>query len=161
MSSNNHILPSATGRYITTCKLCRRDVAESPALEIPIIGRPGKKAEDLMRVLVKHLGKHHAKEFNEGAALVQEMAPFLILSAFNFEDPTMPPRLENIRAAIFAIVRKNSMTDASLQHIVAGFGLDPQDADRVNEAMKAVRDACCEFGQFAPKVPEGSKIVTV
>src|ERR1035437_10058700 len=119
-------------RYVTTCKLCRRNVAESPALDIPIIGQPGKKAEDLMRVLIKHLGKHHAKEFGEGAALVQEMGPFLILSPFKFEDPSMLPRLENIRAAIFAIVRKNSMTDASLEHVVAGFGLDPADAAKVN-----------------------------
>lgn len=155
------VLASATGRYLTTCKLCRRDVAESPALEIPIIGQPGKKAEDLMRVLIKHLGKYHAKEFNEGAALVQEMGPFLILSAFKFEDPSMLPRLESIRAAIFAIVRKNSMTDASLEHVVAGFGLDPEDAARVNEAMRAVRDACCEFGQFAPKAPAEPKIIPV
>lgn len=155
------VLTSSTGRYRTTCKLCRREVAESPALEIPLIGQPGKKTEDLMRVLVKHLGKHHAKEFNEGAALLQEMGPFLILSAFHFEDPTMPPRLENIRAAIFSIVRKNGMTDASIENIVAGFGLDPDDAIKVNGAMKALRDACCEFGQFAPKVPQESKIVLV
>lgn len=157
----NPVLVSATGRYRTSCKLCRRDVAESPALDIPIIGQPGKKAEELMKVLVKHLTKHHAKEFQEGAALLAEFPPFLILSAFNYEDPTMPPRLENIRAAIFAIVRKNSMTDASLEHIVAGFGLDPDDAAKVNQAMKAVRDACCEFGQFAPKVPETSKLAQV
>jgi hypothetical protein len=73
----------------------------------------------------------------------------------------MMPRLENIRASIFAVVRKNSMSDSSIEHIVAGFGLDPEDAKKVNQAMKALRDACCEFGQFAPKAPDGSKIVSV
>jgi len=153
------ILASATGRYVTTCKLCRRDVAESPALEIPIIGEPGKQVQKLMSVLLKHLQKHHKKELADGTALLSEFAPFLILSAFNYEDPTMTPRLENIRAAIFAIVRKNSMTDASLEHIVAGFGLDPDDAKKVNEAMRAVRDACCEFGQFAPQLPAPPALV--
>ena len=157
----NPAIASATGRYTTTCKICARKVAESPALEIPIIGQPGKKAEDLMKVLVKHLTKHHAEQFQEGAALLAEIGPYLVLSAFHFEDPTMPPRLENIRAAIFALVRKNSITDASIRHIVAGFGLDPEDAAKVNEAMQAVRDACCEFGQFTAKTPHESKILSI
>jgi len=154
------ILNSATGRYVTTCKLCRRAVAESPALEIPIIGHPGKRVEDLLKVLLKHLTKHHAAELMEGAALLNEFQAFRILSAFDYEDPTMTPRLENIRAAIFALVRKNGFTDASIQHIVAGFGLDPEDAAKVNEAMRTVRDACCEFGQWAPKIPAPNQPVT-
>lgn len=155
------LLASATGRYVTTCKLCRRNVAESPALEIPIIGDPGKNVQQLLKVLMKHLEKHHPEDFRHGAALLAEFPAFLILCAFDYEDPTMPPRLENIRAAIFGVVRKNTVPDSSIEHIVAGFGLDPEDARKVNQAMKAVRDACCEFGQFAPKVPQESKIVTV
>jgi hypothetical protein len=155
------ILTSPTGRYTTTCKLCRRRVAESPALDIPIVGQPGKKVQELLTVLVKHLMKHHAEQFAEGVSIQAEFTPFLILAAFEHEDPSIAPRLENIRAAIFERVRKNSFRDADLEHIVAGFGLDPTDQDRVNEAMKAVRDACCEFGQFAPKIPQESKIIPV
>ena len=147
-------------RYAATCKLCRKE-AEAPPLEIPIVGNPGKKAEDFMRVLLKHLTKHHPEDLARGAALSNELAPFLILSAFEHEDPSIVPRLENIRAAIFAQVRKNSFTDASLQGIVAAFGLDPDDADKVLEGMKAVRDACCEFGQFAPDLPQESRIIPV
>lgn len=162
---NAQILTSATGRYTTTCKLCRRDVAETPALEIPIIGEPGKKAAELMTLLVKHLVKYHPKELKEGAdfaaAIAKELPAFMIMHAFKHEDPSIGPRLENIRAPLFAMMRKNSMSDASLEHVVAGFGLDPEDAAKVNQAMKAVRDACCEFGEFAPKTPQGSKIVTV
>jgi hypothetical protein len=73
----------------------------------------------------------------------------------------MLPRLENIRAAIFAIVRKNSFSDDALQSIIANLGLDPDDARKVHEVMKSVRDACCEFNQFAPRVPEESKILVV
>jgi hypothetical protein len=155
----NGILTPA--RYLTTCKLCAKRVAESPSLDIPIIGAPGKGVQELMQILVKHLTKHHAEEFQKGAALVAEFKPFLILSAFHFEDPTMDPRLEIIRAAIFAVVRKNTLSDASLEHIVKGFGLDPDDAQKVNEAMKSVRDACCEFGPFAPKLPEQSCVIPV
>lgn len=162
---NAQLVTSATGRYVTTCKLCRRDVAETPALEIPIIGDPGKKAQELMTILVKHLARYHAKELKEGAdfanAVGRELPAFMIMHAFKHEDPSVAPRLENIRAPLFAMMRKNSMTDASLEHIVAGFGLDSEDAAKVNQAMKAVRDACCEFGEFAPKTPQAPRIIPV
>lgn len=151
------LIASATGKYTTTCKLCRRRVAESVALNIPVVGEPGKRATELTKILMKHLEKHHATEFAQGASMLAEFPAFLILAAFDYEDPTMPPRLEQIRAAIFQVVRKNTMTDASLEHIVAGYGLDPDDAAKVNEAMRAVRDACCELGQFAPEMPPTPK----
>jgi hypothetical protein len=114
-----------------------------------------------MKVLLKHLATHHTRELAEGAALLNEFQAFRILSAFEYEDASMEPRLENIRAAIFAIVRKNGFVDSALEHVVAGFGLDPEDAAKVNEALRAVRDACCELGEFAPRVPAESKIVSV
>jgi hypothetical protein len=158
----NQLLTSATGKYTTTCRLCERRVAKSPALEIPIIGQPGKRVQELLTVLVKHLSKYHPNELKEGAQLCAEVQPFLILTAFDYEDPSMSPRLENIRAAIFSIVRKNFFTDAALEHIVAGFGLDSDDAKKVNEAMRAVRDACCEMGTFVPstKLPTQTPMVT-
>jgi hypothetical protein len=147
------LITSATGRYSTTCKLCRKRVAEAPALDVPIIGQPGKRAEDLMVVLMKHLAKHHQQELREGMSLFTEFQPFLILSAFEYEDPSITPRLELIRAAIFAVVKKNSMTDAGLLRIVRGLELDVQVEAKVLQAMQAVRDACCEVGAFAPQVP--------
>jgi hypothetical protein len=146
-------------RYTTTCKLCHQRIAESPALNIPLVGNPGVKVQALMKVLMKHLEKQHPEEFANGAALLAEFPAFLILCAFEYEEPTMPPRLESIRAGIFSIVRKNTLTDASIEHITAGFGLDPEDARKVNQAMKAVRDLCCELGPFAPQMPEASKLV--
>ena len=144
------LIASATGKYTTTCKLCRRRVAESVALNIPVVGEPGKRAAELTKILMKHLEKHHAQEFQQGAAMLAEFPAFLILAAFCYEHPSMGPRLEQIRASIFAVVRKNSIMDSSLEHIVAGFGLDPDDAVKVNQAMKSLRDACCELGTFAP-----------
>ena len=147
------IIPSSTGKYLTTCKLCGRPVAETPALEVPVIGHPGKKVEGLMKLLIKHLEKYHQEEFQRGSALLAEFPAFLILNAFRYEDPSINPRLENIRAAIFAVVRKNTLSDASIDHIIAGFGLDPQEHADVSSAMRAIRDACCELGQHAPNLP--------
>ena len=150
---NAQLVVSATGKYTTTCRLCRKEVAKAPALDLPIVGQPGKRMTDLMQVLTKHLGKHHAEEFQQGAALLDETLSFLVLTAYDHEDPSIDPRVEAIRARIFQKVRKNSMPDARIEHVVATFGLDPEDADNVNRAMKQLRDACCEFGEYAPANP--------
>ena len=147
---NAQLVTSATGKYTTTCRLCRKEVARSFSMDIPTVGHPGKRMSDLMQVLTKHLGKHHAEDFKQGAALLDETLTFLVLSAYDHEDPSIPPRFEAIRAQLFAKVRKNTMQDAMIEHVVAGFGLDPTDADKVNQAMKSLRDACCELGTFAP-----------
>lgn len=148
-------------KFTTSCKLCHKKIAESPALNIPVIGHPGKPVEDLLKVLLKHLTIHHTAELMEGAALFNEFQAFRILSAFDFEDPSMAPRLERIRAVMFTLVRKNGFADGALEHLVAGFGLDPDDAKKVNEAMRTIRDCCCELGQFAPAIPEESKLIKV
>jgi hypothetical protein len=147
-------------RYITTCKLCTASIAETNALNVPLEGHPGASVEKLIKVLVKHLQTHHLQELQQGVMLSNEFAPFLILSAFRFEDPSLPRRLEMMRGAIFAHVRKNTMSDDAIAHIVATWGLDPEDAVKVNEGMRALRDVLCEFGEFAPKPPDEKLIIT-
>ena len=147
---NAQLVASATGKYTTTCRLCRKEVAKAPALDIPVVGQPTKRMTDLMQILTKHLGKHHAQEFQEGAALLDETLTFLVLSAYDHEDPSIGPRFEAIRARVFQKVRKNTMHDNMIEHVVASLGLDPDDAKLVNDAMKSLRDACCELGTFAP-----------
>jgi hypothetical protein len=147
------IITSATGKYRTTCRLCGKAVAESGPLEMPIIGNPGDKAAALTTILYRHLSRHHKDELIQGSALASEVPPFFILAAFQSEDPTLTARVEQVRAAIFALVRKNSMQDSMIEHIVATIGLDPDDAKKVAEAMRALRDACCEMGTFAPSTP--------
>src|ERR1035437_9101084 len=121
----SQIIASTSGKYVTHCRLCRAAVAKAPPLEIPTVGAPGKRLNDLMTVLTKHLGKHHAQEFQGGAALLDETLSFLVLAAFEHEDPSIDPRIEAIRARIFAKVRKNTMTDPMLDYLVSGFGLNP------------------------------------
>jgi hypothetical protein len=147
---NAQLVTSATGKYTTTCRLCHKEIAKAPALDIPIVGHPNKRMTDLMQVLTKHLGKHHAQEFQQGAALLDETLAFLVLTAYDHEDPSVDPRIEAIRARVFQKVRKNTMEDNMIEHVVATFGLDPDDAAKVNQAMKSLRDACCELGTFAP-----------
>jgi hypothetical protein len=146
--------------YAAICRICGKE-ARAVSLNIPIIGHPGERAMKLLAVLSKHLTLHHPKAMQAGTALAQEFQAWCILNAFTFQDPSIMPRLELTRASVFASVRKNTIQDSALEKIVAGFALDPEDAEKVNAAMKAVRDACCELGPYAPKVPEqAAQIVT-
>jgi hypothetical protein len=147
------LIVGKAGRYQTTCRLCDRPIAESDPLDIPLIGDPGKKAGQITAVMVRHMTKYHLDAFKMGAAIAQEISTFPLLAAFNSEDPTFTARAEQTRASIFALVRKNTMTDAHIDHLVTSFGLDPEAARQVTQGMRALRDACCELGQFAPSLP--------
>lgn len=155
---------TSTGKYSTICKFCNKRVAEAPALNIPIVGDPGKRVKDLQTIMGKHLAKHHPEQFAQGVAFIDEILSFLVFNAFEHEDPTVLPRIERIRAAVFAQVRKNTIADGMLEHVVAGIGLDTDDAGKVLEYMKAVRNACCELGPHAPdqtQTPQGDPALIV
>jgi hypothetical protein len=144
---NAQLVSSATGKYVTTCRLCRKEIAKAPALDLPIVGHPGKRLVELVAILTKHMQKHHVMEYQQAAAPI---ITFLALTACDHEDPSVPKIIEAIRAQIFRQVRKNTMEDNMIEHVIATFGLDPDDAVKVNQAMKSLRDACCELGTFAP-----------
>ena len=43
------LVSSATGKYTTTCRLCHKEIAKAPALDIPVVGHPNKRMTDLMQ----------------------------------------------------------------------------------------------------------------
>ena len=155
-----NIIQSSTAKYVIKCRLCSKNVAESPALELPIIGHPGEKIEKLMQVLGKHLAKHHSEEFQRGIVIYQDFLRWLVLDPFEYEDASIAPRLENIRAALFQQLRKNSFTDEALATLAASIvGVDQSKVDQVLSALKLVRDACCEMGSYAPAIQQSPLVV--
>ena len=143
-------MSTPTVKYTASCRLCQKAIVQAPPLNIPILGQPDKRMNEYMQLLTKHLGKHHQQEFQEGAALLDETLAFLVLTAYNHEDPTVDPRVEAIRARVFAKVRKNTVTDSRIEDAVARLGLNPDEEANVKQLLKGVRDACCEFGDYAP-----------
>jgi hypothetical protein len=145
--------------YVTSCRICGKDVARSVSLDIPIMGQPGQRAEKLLALLVKHLTAAHLPEFQKGMALLQEFQAFCVLNAFAFGDPSIMPRLELTRASVFASVRKNVITDEAIVKLATELSPDVNGNDpKVIEVMKAVRDACCELGPYAPKIPGPARV---
>lgn len=138
-------------KYGTYCKFCNgKKIADAPALELPIVGEPSALAKKMQGKMLAHLQTHHWEQMMQGAALVDAFMSFAILSAFTHDDPSIRPRVENIRANIFQQVRKNSLNDVDLLSITADLGLNPDDAEKVAKAFRVIRDALCEVGQYAP-----------
>lgn len=145
------MIASATGKNLIVCNLCLKHIVEAPPLNIPRVGEMPRAARKIQDLLQKHLMKDHQREVMQAISIAQGFLPFLVWNAFRHIDESVPPMIEAIRAPIFAMVRKNGFTDDSLLAIVASFGLDPDDAEKVFKGMQAVRDACCELGEHAPK----------
>jgi len=156
-------------QFEARCRFCKdpedasrgKLIATTVGLNIPVIGEPGKLTQDYMGCLYRHLAKRHQDKLNYGGGIVAEMQAFLVLCAFEHDDPSIQPRLERIRAMLFSLVRKNTIADSMLEHIVAELGLDPDDAQKVNAAMRAIRDACCELGQHAAQIPDEARRVII
>lgn len=151
--------PPEISRHTITCKLCAKQIAHHPALEIPLTGPLGPKAEKLEKLLQKHLYEEHQEQVMHAATIARGFIPFLVWNAFDTPDPSVAPRLEIIRAPIFGMVRKNSFSDEALQDLTARLELNKEEADRVYIALRMVRDACTEAGSFAPQMPEPSRVL--
>lgn len=126
---NAQLVTSATGRYASTCRLCNKRGKEKDPLTD--LGHLAKS----VKMLTKHLEQDHLPEFQEGAELWGLTLDFLVLTAFDHEDPALDARAEWVRARIFAKV-----VDTTMQSL----GLDPRDPKNINEAVKAL------LSQFAP-----------
>ncbi len=146
--------------YRTTCKICHRIVTESPPLNVPPVGTISRQAVQLRDILARHLQKHHPGEFEYGAGLSAEFQALILFLAFDCQDPSVVARLEMIRAAVFAWVRKPPISDPVLEQSALNLNLNPADTPKVAAALKAVRDACTELGEFAPQIPkEAEKLI--
>jgi hypothetical protein len=52
---------------------------------------------------------------------------------------------------VFISVRRNTFADDALAYTASLLGSTPDQTAEIAKALRAVRDACCEFGQYAPQ----------
>ena len=137
---------------------------EPPAFNLPIVGRPddetSRKVKKMTEVLQRHMQRKHPEQFALGMMHVIAFSDWLTMSAFEFEDETLTPRQEATRAAIFALVRQNTFTDANLLHVISTLGLDPDEEKRVFDFAAALRNSMLEIGPQQPEQP-GPRLVTL
>lgn len=151
------------GKLVSRCSLCGKAVSAAPPLNVPLDGPITGPLERVLKLLYEHLSKYHARELQDGKnlaeAIQRELGPFMIISAFRHEDPSLSNRIESLRSKIFPIFRKNLMNDAALLQIVVQWELDEKDQIRVLAGMKALRDILSEIGEFSPKTAEPTLVI--
>jgi hypothetical protein len=69
---------------------------------------------------------------------------------FQCEDPKLAQLQERVRASIFKVSRRMTITDAEIQDRVARLGLDPDEEEGLHTLLKDMRDLLTEQGNYAP-----------
>ena len=135
--------------YKTECLLCH-GVQHNPPLNIePDKQQQPRAVTEFIEKLLRHIGKRHLPELTQGKNLLAQYQVFLILSQFESEDPSVQAVLNGMRADIFQRCRKNIPTDMDLEILLARC----ETRDDYYQAMRALRDLCCETGPHAPQLP--------
>lgn len=93
----------------------------------------------------KHL--RHWQEFMARTALAQGS---VIYAAFDTTDPDLRLMKEFARLRLNTVTRKFGFTDQMLQDAVVRLNLDEDQQSGVLTLVKAIRDALCEQGEYAP-----------
>jgi hypothetical protein len=138
--------------YAVTCKFCLKKIIDHPALDL-LVNDSSDLAREIMAKEIRHMQKHHPDEYNQGSAFLDGVMSFVVMSAFEHQDPSVNPRLELIRAGLFERVKRTRLNDDDLRTIVGELGIDDYYNARVLKALTAVRDALSETGKYAPGQP--------
>jgi hypothetical protein len=139
----------AVPMYSVHCKFCGKQIIDHPGLDL-MVNDSSSLAQDILAKEIRHMQKHHDPEYKQGAAFMDGVMSFVVMSAFEHQDPSVNPRLELIRAGLFERVKRTRLNDDDLRTIVNELGIDDYYHDRVLKALTAIRDALSETGKYAP-----------
>ena len=138
--------------YVTRCRVqgCGKQFLSSP-MDIPIIGQPNDRVVKFVTALLDHVQKKHPKAMMQISGAIQEYMGFLIVTMFQCEDPKLAQLQEQVRASIFKVSRRLTITDAEIQDRVARLGLDPDEEEGLQTLLRDMRDLLTEQGSYAPQ----------
>ncbi len=142
----------------TRCRLCRKEIAQAPALNIPLIGQPDFQAMQYLNLLKKHVDKRHPDKAEAWGEALREFGGMLMLSVFECEDPSVNARADLIRS-VFVNQFASRTPDANIVDVVARLELDPEKHTQVVKLICGLRDLWTERGQYAPKVGESESLL--
>lgn len=157
-------LPFTTldGKYRAQCRICGKEIARFPVLDIPIIGQPGEKAKKVMKILGAHIATKHTEQFAAGMAMIQDFQAFLILSQFEVSDPTIRQRFEAIRAGMQMLTRKFTMSDQHISDAVTALDSANQlTPENVKLFVREVRDILTEQEKHGPQIEQAQSNLVI
>ena len=143
--SNGSALSLSKLTYTTRCRLPKADgtpcgfTLTDHSLEI--IGQPNARTQQYIQELGKHLAKKHPQEFQFGSLTAQKFVEYMIVSAFQTEDPAV----QNAKKQTEMLSRRTlgpPITDDQIEQFVGAMSMtleDPRRAD-VLMGLKKMRD---------------------
>ena len=137
--------------YVTRCRVqgCGKQFLSSP-MDIPIIGQPNDRVVKFVTALMEHVQKKHPQHMQQISGAIQEYMGFLIVTMFQCEDPKLAQLQERVRASIFKVSRRLTITNEEIQDRVARLGLDPDEEEGLQTLLRDMRDLLTEQGNYAP-----------
>ena len=128
----------------TICTLCQKHFEIPADLLVPTFPEPlDKRTEKLIEVMIKHVQKRHSEVLSKIGVESRELFGLQVLRCFEHENESLLQRMEATRIALHRQVAV-TVSDAALQHNVAGLGLQEGDAEKVLAFCKQLRGALTE-----------------
>lgn len=140
--------------HITTCLLCDPKAPKQFAAEGVTPGlTQGESMGNLGRAMVRHLEQKHPEAYKPIAIQGLMFMALLSIPHYSSTDPGIGPMANLVRHFIHTVTRKNGATDSELDNRFAC-------GDAISRQLRDLRDYLLEEGEYAPKAPEPSRIVT-
>jgi hypothetical protein len=128
---------------------------------IPIVGqKTDAEFKAYVDMLYKHLDKKHPEIVQQGANYMGMFMPFLILSAFETQDPEVQKRYDAHRIPIRRLTQSATFSDEAINTLVSTLQwMEPEGQKQVADLMRKLQDALLEREPAAQ--PDPSRLVTV
>lgn len=153
--------------FSTSCKICRKEIAQAPALNMPLTGLPDIAGLQYLQLLSKHMNKRHSDHAHAFEGAVQEFGAMLLTTKYEIEDPSVTKRAELIRSVFVSQFAFHS-TDEEIAALVARFaedarfGMPESTAAQLTELICELRDLWTCRGKYAPKTDDAEpKLIVV
>lgn len=152
-----------TLRTITECLLCDKQF-DVPVLPVPDIGQPvNEQTLKVVQAFAKHLEKKHPERLAFAQTLSMGVMGVEILKNFQHADAGLLSGLEQTRIALYQMNQRREINDATLLDRIARLELGSEDATKVFDLARQLRDFLTEV-DLRPKLsaivaPNGQPVV--
>lgn len=140
-----------TLEYLTTCRLCGKEIAKAPPLDVPSEGTPSYAAFQYLQLLERHLKRRHPEQARnlDGAAI--DFGAMLLTSCYQIADASVTRRADLVRD-VFINQFARQVTIEELDKLVRQtLDLGIEDHDKALKLVSELRDLFTCRGQYHPQ----------
>lgn len=148
--------------HITTCLLC--DPTKPKKFSAPSMPevKPGEQPPEAIGKFIQALGVHLAKDHPQALASIQQMGAMfqalVLMRNFQTTDPGVHRAAELTRHFIHKMTQRAAFADSDIRRFI--HDTVASEGEIGFDELCTFRDILQENGEYAPQVPEQSRIVT-